>query len=202
MKTGDLCDVRIWFHENESVAKFLASQSHGTIPSRLEDAQSLLCQVQIHHKMHISSASFRGTKLQINNSNSVTNSATSVAFVNVYSGPSDEITLCLGNQFKDFSFVGKGAYGHVYKATRILRGRPNSVAIKVFGSKILDRDIRAEFNILQRINDQWVICPMKIFLQCFHSNISGVPRCFDLVTISDGPRLFTCDFIEHDNFQV
>ena len=47
--------------------------------------------------------------------------------------------------------IAKGAYGEVFKATRTVNGIAIVMALKVFDHKISESDVRAEFAILQRL---------------------------------------------------
>ena len=66
-----------------------------------------------------------------------------------------ELTQWIGPRFTILNQSGAGAYGVVIKAKRAVREMEDIVAIKVFRSGVAsDEEIRAEFDILQRLNSQ------------------------------------------------
>jgi hypothetical protein len=66
----------------------------------------------------------------------------------------------LGSVFELGEAIAKGAYGEVFRATRTVNGIAIVMALKVFDHKISESDVRAEFAILQRLQQ---LCEILCF---------------------------------------
>ena len=114
-----------------------------------------------------------------------------------------DLSSYLGSAFEIGEVIGKGAYGEVFKATRTMNGKVTIMALKVFSRKALESEVRAEFAVLKWLQKLWVF-----FFQIFRgmlsviSKISGIPKTYDLMIYSNGPKCITNEFIHHDSFEV
>lgn len=69
----------------------------------------------------------------------------------------EDLSAYLGSIFELGDQIGHGNYGDVFKATRIFQGKSVTVALKVFRSSVSENDVRAEFAVLQRLQNLWAL---------------------------------------------
>jgi hypothetical protein len=65
----------------------------------------------------------------------------------------EDLSAYLGSIFELGDQIGHGNSGDVFKATRIFQGKSVTVALKVFRSSVPENDVRAEFAVLQRLQN-------------------------------------------------
>ena len=68
-----------------------------------------------------------------------------------------DLASFLGSVFLVGDVIGQGVSGEVLRATRTVNGNAVEVALKVFRRDTSEKDVRAEYAVLQRLHKLWVI---------------------------------------------